>query len=124
MMKLDNISNDQIQTQIKVQYKNQTKNEPDTITKEINKTVLEMNKEKTTAISHKDMHSMIDKANDFIGPARVNVKFQLHEKLDEYYVELVDSTTQEVIKEIPPKEMLDMYAEMAELMGLIVDHKI
>lgn len=124
MMKIDSISNDQIQTQAKIQHQTQTKNQPETITKEINKTVPEMNKEIAAAISNKDMQSMVDKANDFISPSRVSVKFQLHEKLDEYYVELVDSTTQEVIKEIPPKEMLDMYAEMAELMGLIVDSKI
>ena len=31
---------------------------------------------------------------------------------------------EEVIREIPPKKMLDMYAEMADFMGLLVNKRI
>lgn len=66
----------------------------------------------------------IDNLNNFLEPVRRNLKFELHDKLEKYYVTVVDSTTDEVIKEIPPKQILDMYAEMAEFMGLLVDRKI
>lgn len=65
-----------------------------------------------------------DKVNAFLEPVRRNLKFELHDKLDKYYVTVVDSETSEVIKEIPPKKFLDMYASMAEFMGLLVDSKI
>lgn len=77
-----------------------------------------------TIYTKEAMVAMVQKTNEFIEPLRTNLKFQLHEKLDEYYVEVVNSMTDEVIKEIPPKKMLDMYAEMAELMGIIIDQKI
>ncbi|HLR72418.1 MAG TPA: flagellar protein FlaG [Pseudogracilibacillus sp.] len=66
----------------------------------------------------------VEKLNDFIDPVRTNLKFVLHEDLHEYYVTVVDPLTNEVIKEIPPKKMLDMYAAMTEYMGLLVDEKI
>ncbi|MFP3361912.1 flagellar protein FlaG, partial [Planococcus sp. SIMBA_143] len=50
-------------------------------------------------------------------------KFELHDKLEKYYVTVVDSETKEVIKEIPPKKFLDMYAQMAEFMGILIDEK-
>ena len=66
----------------------------------------------------------VENLNQFLEPSRRNLKFELHDKLDKYYVSVIDSTTDEVIKEIPPKKILDMYAAMAEFMGLLVDEKI
>ena len=66
----------------------------------------------------------VDNLNQFLEPSRRTLKFELHDKLDKYYVSVIDSATDEVIKEIPPKKILDMYAAMAEFMGLLVDEKI
>ncbi|PWA12655.1 flagellar biosynthesis protein FlaG [Pueribacillus theae] len=65
----------------------------------------------------------VDAVNDFLLPIDISVKFTFHEELQEYYVEVVDKNTQEVIREIPPKKFLDMYAGMAKFMGLFVDEK-
>ncbi|WLR57832.1 flagellar protein FlaG [Guptibacillus hwajinpoensis] len=62
--------------------------------------------------------------NDFIEPAKTNLKFQLHDQLNEYYVQIIDTNTDEVLKEIPSKELLDRYAATAELLGFLVDQKI
>jgi flagellar protein FlaG len=62
--------------------------------------------------------------NDFLQPAHTSIKFKLHEKLNEYYVTIVDDITNEVVKEIPAKKLLDTYADMAEHLGLLVDKKI
>src|SRR5690606_6610354 len=66
----------------------------------------------------------VDKLNNFLEPVRRNLKFELHDKLDKYYVTVVDSNTDEVSKEMPPKKILDMYAATAEFMGLLVDRKV
>jgi len=71
-----------------------------------------------------DVKSTVEKLNDFIDPVRTNLKFVFHEDLHEYYVTVVNPLTDEVIREIPPKKMLDMYAAMTEYMGLLVDEKI
>ncbi|QFK73369.1 flagellar protein FlaG [Pradoshia sp. D12] len=62
--------------------------------------------------------------NKFIGPMHASLKFELHEDLNEYYVTVVDDATGNVLREIPPKKMLDMYAAMVENMALFVDRKV
>jgi flagellar protein FlaG len=74
--------------------------------------------------SKKQVESAVEKLNDFVEPLRTNLKFQLHEELNEYYVTVVNPNTNEVIKEIPSKKILDMYAAMADYMGFLIDKKI
>ncbi|WP_442596324.1 flagellar protein FlaG [Neobacillus sp. D3-1R] len=62
--------------------------------------------------------------NDFLEPTHTSLKFQYHEKLNEYYVTIVDDATKEVVREIPSKKLLDTYAAMTEFLGLLVDKKI
>src|SRR5690625_2548059 len=66
----------------------------------------------------------VEKINDFVDPIATNLKFVYHEDLNEYYVTVVNPLTDEVIREIPPKKLLDMYAAMTEYIGLVVDQKI
>jgi len=66
----------------------------------------------------------VEKMNEIIGKTSTSIKYQLHEKLNVYYVQVIDTTSEEVLKEIPNKKFLDMYASIAELMGLIVDDKL
>ncbi|WP_010196989.1 flagellar protein FlaG [Bacillus sp. m3-13] len=74
--------------------------------------------------SRKQMETIVDGMNDFMKPMNVSVRFELHDELNEYYVTVVDAATDEVIREIPSKKFLDMYAAMTEYMGLFVDKKI
>ncbi|MFT0801502.1 flagellar protein FlaG [Bacillus swezeyi] len=67
------------------------------------------------------LEKTVQGANNLLEPSQVHLQFELHEKLGEYYVQVVDNHTEEIIREIPPKEWLDFYAAMAEFMGLIVD---
>ena len=84
----------------------------------------EQTQEQAFIINNEDLEMVIFKMNELVEPLRRNLKFELHDKLDKYYVTVIDSSTKEVIKEIPPKKMLDMYAEMADFMGILVDKKI
>lgn len=63
----------------------------------------------------------VNKLNEFMEYSKKESKFIFHEDLERYYVELVDSKTKEVIKEIPPKELLDAYYEMQKLVGKMFD---
>ena len=62
--------------------------------------------------------------NDASEPLRTNLEFVYHEKPEKYYVTVVDQATDEVLKEIPPEKMLDMYVSMAEFMEMLVDEKV
>jgi len=67
---------------------------------------------------------MTDSMNKFLETANTQLRFKFHEKLNEYYVTIVDSSTDEVIREIPSKKLLDIHAAMREFVGLLVDQKI
>lgn len=51
------------------------------------------------------------------------MKFVFHEGLDTYYAQLINTETEEVIREIPSKKVLDVFYEMQKLVGMIVDKK-
>ena len=67
---------------------------------------------------------MTESINRFMETTNTNLRFQFHEELKEYYVTIVDSKTNELIKEIPSKKLMDIYAAMRDFLGLMVDHKI
>ncbi|MBY6052168.1 flagellar protein FlaG [Cytobacillus firmus] len=75
-------------------------------------------------IKEDKLTEVVDSMNEFLQASHSSLKFVLHDELNEYYVTLVDDVTQEVVKEIPSKKMLDMYAAMTEFVGLMVDKKI
>ncbi|SIS43024.1 flagellar protein FlaG [Salimicrobium flavidum] len=104
----------------------QSQKQTDTNTKAVQKKpedearTIEIGKEN----SPENIRNAVEGMNEFLEPVRTSLKFEMHEKLEEYYVKVVDADTDEVIKEIPPEKMLDMYAMMAEQLGFLVDHKI
>jgi len=95
---------------------NREKPVPAELKQPIQETVEKVPKEKLLAKANE--------MNDFLKPFYTSLKFQLHEKLDEYYVQIIDTQTDEVLKEIPNKKFLDMYASLAEIAGLLIDKKL
>ncbi|CRK80925.1 flagellar protein FlaG [Neobacillus massiliamazoniensis] len=75
-----------------------------------------MTKEKTEKV--------IQSMNDFLKASNTQLVFKFHNELKEYYVAIVDESTNQVVKEIPPKKLLDIYAAMKEYLGVLVDKKV
>ena len=75
-------------------------------------------------ISKEMLENKVDKMNEILAPTTTSIKYRLHEELNVYYVQVLDTNSKEVLKEIPNRKFLDMYASMAELMGLVVDDKL
>ena len=75
-------------------------------------------------VSKKKVQEAVKGLNQFLQPMHTSISFQYHEQLNEYYVKVVDDQTEETIREIPSKKLLDFYAAMTEFVGLIVDKKI
>lgn len=74
--------------------------------------------------SREKVEEAIQGLNGFLEPAHTSLKFEFHEKLNKYYVTIIDDKTSEVVREIPAKKLLDTYAAMTEFLGLMVDKKI
>ena len=82
------------------------------------------NKNKDKELTKNEAKQVIDGMNEFLKPKLTSLKFKLHDDLDRYYVEVVDQKTEKVVREIPSKELLDMYAKMTEFLGLFIDEKL
>jgi flagellar protein FlaG len=66
----------------------------------------------------------VRKMNEMLEVNQSTSKFMYHEGLERYYVTVVNRDTEEVVKEIPPKKLLDAFYEMQKMLGMIVDEKI
>ena len=73
--------------------------------------------------SKKELEKNIDAINKWLEANSTHIKFQLHEKLNEYYVQVLNNQTNEIVREIPQKKMLDIVAKMYEMNGLLLDEK-
>jgi len=74
--------------------------------------------------SKESMETVTDGLNDFMQSLNTNLKFVLHQKTDRLMVQIVDIKTQKVLREAPPKEILDVVARIHDLVGALIDQKI
>src|SRR5690625_1938390 len=51
------------------------------------------------------------------------LQFDIHEDTGRTMVRVVDRETDEVIREIPPEDVLDVVARINEMLGLLVDER-
>lgn len=75
-------------------------------------------------LTREEAEHIVNGINEFLKPQFTSLHFKMHEELDRYYVEVIDQETKKIIREIPEKELLDMYAKMTNFLGLIIDKKL
>jgi flagellar protein FlaG len=61
--------------------------------------------------------------NQMLEPAFFRLDFGVHEDTNLVMVQVVDSNTNEVIREIPPESRLDAMARIQEFVGLLFDER-
>lgn len=81
-------------------------------------------KEKQSAYSKAEITKEIGHLNKWLDSKNSHLRFVLHDKLNEYYVQVINDETNEVIKEIPSKKVMDIVASFYEKLGFILDEKI
>ncbi|MBQ9767663.1 MAG: flagellar protein FlaG [Lachnospiraceae bacterium] len=67
--------------------------------------------------------SAVDHANQTMRQSKTKCEFSYHEETKRVSIKVIDAETEEVIREIPPEETLEMISKMWELAGLMVDEK-
>lgn len=73
-------------------------------------------------MSQKFVSDAVSNANSHL-PNRTKCEFYYDDVTNRVSITIKDKDTDEVIKEIPPKETLEMVAKMWELAGILVDEK-
>jgi flagellar protein FlaG len=62
-----------------------------------------------------------DYANDV---HNVGLRFAVHEDTGRFVIRVIDEKTKEVVREVPPENLLDLAAKMEEMMGMLYDEKV
>lgn len=70
-----------------------------------------------------DVANAVETINNAIEHVNRALRFSIHEETERLMVKVVDLTTDEVIKEIPPEEVLDTVARIREMIGLLIDER-
>ncbi|MBE6044697.1 MAG: flagellar protein FlaG [Clostridium thermopalmarium] len=74
--------------------------------------------------NEKDIKRAVDKLNKFLQGEATHIEYERHDKFkNQFVIKIINNDTKEVIREIPPKKILDMVAEMCKIAGIIVDEK-
>jgi len=72
-------------------------------------------------ISESTIRSVVDYANEALAPSFFKLDMSIHEATNMVMVSVVDTTTNEVLREIPPESRLDIMAKLREASGLLFD---
>lgn len=76
------------------------------------------------ANSARQLDGIIGRLNLMLEITWYDLRFRIHEASKEIIVQVVNRETGEVLREIPPEKILDMWAEMKRLIGMLFDHKV
>ena len=88
-----------------------------------NKNAGSSNAQRDGMASEQQIKSAISQANSKMKSQRTRCEFSYHEATKRVSIKVVDKDTQEVIREIPPEETLEMVEKMWELAGILVDER-
>lgn len=65
----------------------------------------------------------VDEINKVLHYMNERLEFSIHEATNRVMVRVLDRETDEVLREIPPEQILDLVAKLQELVGLLVDKR-
>ncbi|MFP4200510.1 MAG: flagellar protein FlaG [Bacillota bacterium] len=74
--------------------------------------------------NQEDVEEYADRLNETLRLFDRRLAFEIHEDTQRYLVRVVDPKTDEIIREIPPEEFLDLVARIEQMVGLIIDEWI
>jgi flagellar protein FlaG len=71
----------------------------------------------------KELQKLVEELNKALNPLNTSLKFEFNDKIDSLIVKVVDTKTNETIREFPPKEALRLMEKMREIVGMLFDKK-
>jgi flagellar protein FlaG len=66
------------------------------------------------------LEGAVKKLNDYVAPALQTIQFSIDQESERIVVKVVDTTTQEVLRQIPNEEVLAITKTLDKLQGLVI----
>lgn len=79
--------------------------------------------ENVSAPTEKQLIEAVNAGNKELKKLETNLRFSVHEKTQQVMVKIVNSETEEVIREIPSEKILDLVASIMERAGILIDKR-
>lgn len=70
------------------------------------------------------LDQMVEGLNSALQAVDRRLQFLVHETTGRIYVKVIDRETDEVIREIPPEQILDLVGRIHEMVGLLIDETV
>ncbi|WP_047153538.1 flagellar protein FlaG [Aneurinibacillus tyrosinisolvens] len=81
-------------------------------------------RETRNLVDEKERDRIEKSANAIFDGLNTGFTLKFHEKSGEWYAVVENKITKEVVKEVPPKYVLDLHAKLREMVGFFLDKKI
>ncbi len=75
-------------------------------------------------VSVEEIENIVKELNKFIQIFNTKVAFEIDEETKKTILKIVDVETNEIIRQIPPEELLRISRRISELLGLIINERI
>lgn len=82
-----------------------------------------VNKDKES-LSLEEIESVIKELNQFVQIFNTKIAFEIDKETKKTILRIVDVETNEVVRQIPPEELLKISRRISELLGLIINDKV
>jgi len=77
----------------------------------------------TAAVPREQLEQAVEAVKKFIAPISSNLDFSIDEETGIRVIKVIDSSTQEVIRQIPSEEILQIAKALDRLQGLLIQQK-
>lgn len=69
----------------------------------------------------RQLEQLKDATNDLLAQMNIKLDFKVHKETDQMVVKVRNKENNEVIRQIPPEEMLELAKRMEEMSGMLLD---
>ena len=79
--------------------------------------------QKTVVLNEEELQTVTADLSKLMQSLNTDIEFSIHKASGRMMVRVVDSKTQDVLKEFPPEELLDTIGAIREYVGALLDKK-
>ncbi|MGQ9485453.1 MAG: flagellar protein FlaG [Desulfosoma sp.] len=75
-------------------------------------------------VNRKDVQNVVEDVQQYLLQHSIRLSFEIHDKTGDLVVRVLDKDTGEIIRQIPPEEMLKLREKLEELTGVLLNGKV
>jgi flagellar protein FlaG len=75
-------------------------------------------------VSEEQLHQVVDRMNDFVQSSQRDLSFSIDDETGHDVVRVIDTSTEEVVRQMPSEEFLDISKSMNSLSGVLFKDQV